>query len=388
MAKRGPELRVLDLLLDERAHSEPRLDLGRVLLEVGQDEAVGVGDADLAVFEEAELGRVDRATPPAPWVEGQLLGAHRHPPYHTTRALRPAVGEVVAEGDLGLHVLCLPPGALFDRPAGPPGSGVALGRDREVRPVTEGGEGDVAAEKARVDPDDRARQALRQGSDGPSDERSRLGARVRASRAQVRTEHDAGLGPHRRVGAAHALALVVEAHTLLGGSVDLHVGRVEVDRRARRGQLGATGLGEQVPPATHERRVRPLDPGEHRSAEALGPADEGGGGGDLAERAKRPSRLVTALVVQVDHEVPAGEHRLGHRDDERSGRQAPPAGRRSSHLGVDGGHDPKDALELGDEVQACAGREARVGCAKADTADRTAYPSHLTGAFLCADAGC
>jgi len=59
-----PELRVLDLLLDESPHAEPGLELGHVPVEVGQDEAVGVGMRDLADLEKVELVQIDRPAAP------------------------------------------------------------------------------------------------------------------------------------------------------------------------------------------------------------------------------------------------------------------------------------------------------------------------------------
>ena len=48
--RRGAELGVFDLLFDQGAHAEPRLDLDDIPVEVGQDEAVGKERAELACF--------------------------------------------------------------------------------------------------------------------------------------------------------------------------------------------------------------------------------------------------------------------------------------------------------------------------------------------------
>jgi len=76
VAQRHAPFRVFDAFLDEGTHAEPRLHANRVTGEVGQDEAVGVGD--FGFFEQAELVRVDlcvraRAMSPGAWGRGSFV---------------------------------------------------------------------------------------------------------------------------------------------------------------------------------------------------------------------------------------------------------------------------------------------------------------------------
>jgi len=81
-----------------------------------------------------------------------------------------------------------------------------------------------------------ARTAPGQGDQGLGGDRS--------GRAEVGGQHPTDLGPHAG-GGVDALALVVVCRALLGASVDLGVGRVEVNGRALGNDVGSVLLGQQ-----------------------------------------------------------------------------------------------------------------------------------------------
>ena len=380
-------LGVADALFDEGPQAEPRLDLDRVTHEVGHDEAVGVGDVGLAVLQEAELVRVDGPAPPGPGVSPQILSGHLHPPGDAPGSLRPALGHVGTGSHLGVHVLGRLPVLFGDGSGGPPDRPVALRRDSEVGVVGQSGLGHLLVEQPRVGPHDRAPESLRQGGRGSGDERWGLGTGVASPRAELRREHEAGLGPDGRMWSADPLAPIVEGHALLLRPVGLDVGRVEIDGRTAGGQGLPAGSGHQLEPPPVERTHRRLEAREDRVVEALGPTDERGGRRDRRHGPQWGAGVVLAGEVEIDHEVPAREHRLGHRHHELAHREPPPAGL-EPHVAIEGGADRHDAIEFGDEVEAGVWGEGRVRLTKRDDRAIPAYRVHLTGAFLPGDIVC
>jgi hypothetical protein len=77
-------------------------------------------------------------------------------------------------------------------------------------------------------------------------------------------------------------------------------------------------------------------------------------------------------VVEVDHEVPTGEHRLGDGDHEFA--RAEPAASlfQLAEVGVERRRDPECAIELTNEMQAGSRRQGRVGVTKRDRASARA----------------
>jgi hypothetical protein len=136
------------------------------------------------------------------------------------------------------------------------------------------------------------------------DEGGRLGAGVGPARAGVGRQRPPSLGPDGGVGAVGLLPLVVVGRALLHGN-----------------------LGHS-------------------------PQCEAGG--------------ILSLVVQVDEEVAAREHRLGKRHHHLAQRKAPTAQlHRRSRL-ADRPTDREQPIELGDEVQPGPWRDAPVGSTEHD----------------------
>jgi hypothetical protein len=181
---------------------------------------------------------------------------------------------------------------------------------------------------------------------------------------------------------ADPLAGVVPGRALLRRAVGLDVGRVQVDGRAGGGKLGPLLLGQEGEPPVHEERVRLLDAGEDRVAEALRPPDERRRGGDPGHRPQQGAGQIATLVVEVGHEVAAGEHRLGHREHELSAGQPALTSARLADRAVERGGHPEDAVNLGDEAKAGTRRQRSVCSTKRDTGAGAAYRSHLTGVLF------
>jgi len=173
---------------------------------------------------------------------------------------------------------------------------------------------------------------------------------------------------------------MVPADALLGGAVDLDLGGVQIDRRARGDQRATLTSGQQHQRPGDQAGHGPLDPGDLGVAEAAG--QRGGRGGRRRRKAaqQRPGP-VGALVIQIDQEVAAGQQRLGQPNQQLARAKTAAAAFDRADLAVDRWDHAEGADRLGDHHQPRRRGQARVVGVQLEPGTALSYRLHPSGAF-------
>jgi hypothetical protein len=164
--------------------------------------------------------------------------------------------------------------------------------------------------------------------------------------------------------------------------VDLDIGRVQIDRRSLRAQATARVSRQTGERPRQQRRVRGLDTGDPLRVEALGQRDERGRRRRVRHRPQLGAGRISAAIIDVAHEVPAGQHRLGHRQHQPARSMALPTGLDRTDRIIDRRDDRQHAIQLGHQHQTRRRGQVRVVAENIDSWSRRAYRVHQTGAFL------